>query len=109
MRGEDGHEHGDDLGSRSTEHVFRQAEGRDDGLFDVLEGFGRDEVVVEEDVVLEDETCYRPCCKVFGGERCQGENTVVCVVRNLAYGVETLLKEKRNRKAGTKADRRSVM
>lgn len=89
--GEDGHEHGDDLGSCATEHVFGQAESGDDGLLDIFEGFGRDEVIVEENVVLEDETCDGSGRKVFGRERCQGEDTVICVIWDLADGIKALL------------------
>ncbi len=69
LRREDGHEHRDDLGGCAAEHVLGQAERGDDGLLDVLERLGRDEVVVEEDVVLEDEAGDGARCEVFGGER----------------------------------------
>lgn len=59
-------------------------------MFDIFEGLGRDEIVVKENVVLEDETSYGSSCKVFGGEGSQGEDTVIRVVWNLADCVETL-------------------
>lgn len=93
LRSENGHEHGYDLGCCAAKHIFWEGEGGNDGLLDIFERFGRDEIVVKEDMVFEDETGYGAGCEVFGCEGGEGEDAVIGVVRDLAHRIETLSRE----------------